>query len=115
MKQGAIWWGEQLLVPEAMRTQHIGERLIGLLGRRLLAPRRGLLISPCNSVHTLGMRFPLDIIFLDADWRVVRTVAAVPPGRWCVWGGRRARHTLEVQAGWIALEALDGATLHWQG
>jgi uncharacterized membrane protein (UPF0127 family) len=34
-------------------------RAFGLMGRRHLAPGEGLLLEPCSSVHTLGMRFPI--------------------------------------------------------
>jgi uncharacterized protein len=56
-------------------------RLLGLA----LLPRggagAGLLIPRCRSVHTFGMRFPLDLLFLDAEERVVEISRAVPPGR----------------------------------
>jgi len=59
-------------------------RLSRLLGLALLSRERagvGLLIPRCRSVHTFGMRFPLDVIFLDSDGRVVDLRRAVPPGR----------------------------------
>ena len=40
-------------------------RLKGFLGRRGLAPGEGLLIVPAGSIHTLFMRFPIDVVFLD--------------------------------------------------
>jgi uncharacterized protein len=55
------------------------------------------LLSPCNGVHTFGMRFPIDVIFLDRDDRVVR-VAALPPGRAIPWV-RGSRRALELPAG----------------
>jgi uncharacterized membrane protein (UPF0127 family) len=59
-------------------------RLSRLLGLALLARDRagpGLLIPRCRSVHTFGMRFALDLLFLDADQRVIQLRRAVPPGR----------------------------------
>jgi uncharacterized membrane protein (UPF0127 family) len=41
----------------------------------------GLLIPCCRSVHTFMMRFPLDVHFIDADGRVIRTVRSAGPGR----------------------------------
>jgi hypothetical protein len=41
-------------------------------------------------------------------------VPGVPPGRFGVWGGRHARQTLEVQAGWLDLATLVGARLDWR-
>ncbi len=55
-----------------------------LLGLALLdeAPGEiGLLIPRCRAVHTFGMRFAVDIVFLDARGRVIDTVSAVPPRR----------------------------------
>ena len=51
----------------------------------------------CRSVHTLGMRFALDLVFLDARGLVVRTASEVGPGR--LVGCRRARSVLETRAG----------------
>jgi uncharacterized membrane protein (UPF0127 family) len=56
-------------------------RLLGLAFLRELPQSHGLLIPRCRSVHTFGMRFPLDLVFLDAHGRVLRVVRAVPPRR----------------------------------
>jgi uncharacterized membrane protein (UPF0127 family) len=59
-------------------------RLSRLLGLALLSRESagvGLLIPRCRSVHTFGMRFPLDVIFLDAEGRVTDLRRAVPPRR----------------------------------
>jgi uncharacterized membrane protein (UPF0127 family) len=59
-------------------------RLSRLLGLELLCRKRagpGLLIPSCRSVHTFGMRFPLDLLFLDADGRVIELRRDVPPHR----------------------------------
>lgn len=47
-------------------------RMVGLLGRSGLGSEEGLWIKPCSGVHTLGMRFPIDVVGLDADHCVVR-------------------------------------------
>ena len=56
-------------------------RLKGLLGRSELPPGAGLWIRPCNSIHTFGMRFPIDALFLDKERRVVGVAAALQPNR----------------------------------
>jgi len=56
-------------------------RLRGLAGLRALPPGAGLLLPRTRSVHTLGMRFALDLHWLDRDGRVIRVDRAVPPGR----------------------------------
>lgn len=72
-------------------------RLRGLIGRRGLAPGHGVLLRPAGSVHTCLMRFPIDVVFLDGDLRVLRVAPAVPP--WRVRGRRGARAVLELAAG----------------
>jgi hypothetical protein len=54
-------------------------RLRGLLGRRCLAPSEALWLRPCNGVHTLGMIFAIDAIFLDKELRIVRLVENLRP------------------------------------
>lgn len=46
-------------------------RMIGLLGKRSLEPRAGVWIVPGNSVHTFGMLFKIDVIFVDKSFKVV--------------------------------------------
>jgi uncharacterized protein len=55
--------------------------LIGLLGRSQLESGEGLWIRPCQSVHTIWMRFPIDVIFLDAEQAVIHTVERMKPFR----------------------------------
>ena len=56
-------------------------RLKGLLGTDSLAAGSALVIAPCSSVHTFGMVYPIDVLFIDAENRVVRVVASLAPGR----------------------------------
>jgi hypothetical protein len=53
----------------------------GLLGRAGLSEGEGLWIVPCEAVHTFGMQFPIDLVYLDRRQRVVKTRANVKPGR----------------------------------
>ena len=74
-----------------------GARLLGLalLDRRTAGA--GLLLPGCRSVHTFGMRFPLDLVFLDFELRQISLRRAVPPGR--IAFERRAQAVLELPAG----------------
>jgi uncharacterized membrane protein (UPF0127 family) len=88
----------------------IGARARGLLGRRGLEPGEGLLLRPASSVHTAFMRFPIDVVFLDGQLRVLAIAEAVPP--WRVKARRGARAVLELQAGEAARQGLaEGARL----
>jgi hypothetical protein len=95
------------------RASSAWERLRGLLGRARLAPDEALLIEPCSSVHTFGMRYPIDLAYLDRDGRVLRVVARVAPRRLSARPGARA--TLEMAPG--AAEAFGlraGERLEWR-
>ncbi len=56
-------------------------RLRGLMFRKCFPRGRALLIGPCRSVHTFHMRFPIDVVFLDKDSRVVGMEEAMKPWR----------------------------------
>ncbi|HWI13992.1 MAG TPA: DUF192 domain-containing protein [Burkholderiales bacterium] len=88
------------------------ERLRGLLGTPA-APDDGLYITPCCSVHTVGMRYPVDLIFLDRDGRVLRIAEAVPP--WRIAGAWRAHAVAEFRAGTLRrLDVAVGDRLTWR-
>src|SRR5689334_369230 len=72
-------------------------RMRGLLGRDGLEPGSGMLIDSAPSVHMFFMRFPIDVVFLDRDWRVVGVRHGLRP--WRVAGTRGAAAALELPAG----------------
>lgn len=89
-----------------------GQRLRGLLDRAPLQVGEGLLLSPCNSIHTVGMTYPLDVVFVDRQGRVVKCVAGLKP--WRTAAAWRARHTLELAAGSLEHIGLKvGDSLRW--
>ena len=75
----------------------------GLLGRASLDPASAMLITPCFSVHTAFMRFPIDVAFVDREGRAVRLVRALPP--WRMAGAFGAHAVIELAAG--RLDACD--------
>ena len=56
-------------------------RLVGLLRDKMLAQGDGLWIVPCNSIHSIGMQFIFDAVFLDKNLRVVHLVREMKPWR----------------------------------
>ncbi len=85
------WWG----------------RAVGLLGRKELPAGHALLLKPCSAIHTIGMRFPIDVVFLDEAGGVVRVCRNVRPNRLLVRGGRGAVAALELAAGQAAVSFSD--------
>jgi uncharacterized membrane protein (UPF0127 family) len=81
-------------------------RLRGMLARPAPGPGEGLLLTPCSSVHMYGMRYPLDVAFLDNAGAVVAIYPALPPGSRTRWHSN-ASHALELPSG--ALKTSDTA------
>jgi uncharacterized protein len=89
-------------------------RFVGLLGRRGLPEGVGLWIRPCSSVHMFGMRFAIDVVYLNRDCEVVKVVSHLKPWRVSA-GGRRTHSTIELAAGEVArLGIVPGATIRVQ-
>lgn len=115
MRQGALYraGSPQCLVPHVSLTTNAWDRLRGLLGRPPLQTGQALLIEPCPSVHTFGMGYPLDLVFLDANYTVLKTVERLAPRRWAGCSGARA--TLELAPGSLAtLHLAIGERLEWR-
>jgi uncharacterized protein len=75
-------------------------RMRGLLGRDGLEPGGGMLLTPEPSVHMFFMRFPIDVVFLDREHKVVSVRHELRP--WQVAGARGAHASLELPAGTAA-------------
>ena len=73
-------------------------RLRGMLARPAPLEGEGLLLSPCRSIHMYGMRYALDVAFLDARGGVVASYPSLRPGARTHWH-RKAAHALELPAG----------------
>jgi uncharacterized protein len=85
---------EQVLIADRARR-----RMRGLLGRGSLPSGEGMLLQPSPSIHTAFMRFPIDVVFLDRNLRVIKLVEHLPP--WHTASAMEGRSTLELSAGEI--------------
>ncbi len=107
MCQGKMLWDNVRL------ADRFFSRLKGLLGKRCLLPGEGLLISPCNQVHTFFMRFPIDVVLITKDLKIA-CVETLSPDK---IGTRvkEAAYVLEVAAGsarQFMLESGDTIAIH---
>jgi uncharacterized protein len=85
---------------DVKRADAFRTRLLGLYRHRHLSLGDGVWLVPCKGVQTIGMRTAIDVVFLDAKQRVVRTYNYVRPGR-VIWWVPGAHSALEVPAGAI--------------
>lgn len=73
---------DQAVVVSQLRVaDNFFTRAKGLLGTKALPEGHGLLIRPCNSVHMLGMSYPIDVVFLSKTMEVVRVIPELKPWR----------------------------------
>lgn len=72
-------------------------KLKGLLFKPMLDDREAIVLTRCNSVHTCGMQYAIDVIFLNKQFKVVRIESDCKP--WRFFYCRGAAHTLEMLAG----------------
>ncbi len=75
------------LAGDARVADGFWSRLKGLLGTRGLADGEGLVIRPCESIHTFGMNYPIDVVFVAAADRVAKTIIGLRPGRMAMCRG----------------------------
>ncbi|HOL18276.1 MAG TPA: DUF192 domain-containing protein [Bacillota bacterium] len=92
---------QTVLLKEARVADRFGSRLKGLLGTNALPSGQGLLLVPCRSVHTCGMRFPIDVGFVDPQGRLCRLIHRMPPCRFSPVI-KEAAYVLEAPAGTFA-------------
>lgn len=84
-------------------------RCVGLLRQTNIPEQEGLLLVPGGSIHTLGMRFAIDVVFLNRQMRVLQLVEQVPPWRIVIAPPDTGR-VLELAAGKIAATRLTCGT-----
>lgn len=90
-----------------------GERLQGLMfAKKMIGD--GLLLEPCTSVHNCFVRFPIDVVFLDRDNKVVKVLRNFKPWRFS-WIYLSARRALELPAGKVPDDVVKGDELEVMG
>ena len=92
-----LWTGNRCVVPQVTVADRFWLRFRGLMGKRSLAPHSGLLLTQCGSIHTCFMRFPIDVVYLSAEYAVLYTETVKP---WRIGKlVRHVKHTLELPVG----------------
>lgn len=75
-------------------------RLAGLMGKKELKVNEGMLLRPCSSIHTCFMKFAIDVVFLDGEYRVVELINNMSPWRFSSHN-KSAKQVLELRAGTV--------------
>lgn len=115
MRLGSVHNAEtdQCLFSEVWQATAILDRMRGLLARPALQPQQGLWINPCPSVHTIGMRYAIDVVFLDGRGVIKKIRPYLQPLRFSA--SPDSRTSLELAAGSAEQAGLQpGMTLYWK-
>lgn len=85
---------DKVIADQVQPANSFFSRLIGLMGKRGLKEREGLLLFRCSCIHCLFMRFPIDAVYLSKDLQVlgIETVKPWSLGHYC----RGTKHVLEL-------------------
>lgn len=102
--------GEQFISQQTRLANNPISRMIGLMFKKEMKNYDGLLIRPCNSIHTFFMRFSIDAVFLNKDFKVIRIYRDLKPWRMTtiIW---KANQVLELKAGTLPDNVKEGDSL----
>lgn len=104
---GSETLGKQVKLADGFLT-----RLRGLLFTNGLRPGEGLLLRPCSSIHTMGMRYDIDVLFLSKTGEVLRVEEHMRPGRLGI-AVRGAWEVLELKSGEAAVHNIHPGNIVW--
>ena len=104
---------QNCFLSDVIKTSNIFDRMRGLLFRAKLKPMQALWIEPCPSVHTFGMKYPIDVVFLDKNGNVLKVVDELKPYHMAMC--KNAVVSLELLSGDAARAGIHiGMQLNWQ-
>lgn len=77
----SVYLGNKLIIGRAGKADNFFSRFMGLMFKKGMDSDQGLLITPCNQVHTFNMRFDIDVVFLDKKDEVVHIEHSMKRGK----------------------------------
>ena len=96
----------KVLLSELEIANSVWSRFCGLMFRAKPAKRFGILIIPCKSIHTMWMRFSIDVFFIDKKGLVVGSRTNVKPWRVLI-APRKTHSVLETAVGSLIIREGD--------
>ena len=102
---------QKTLAQSLERAQNLWQRIQGLLGRESMPQSHAFWLTSCPSVHTFFMKFPIDVIFTDKNFKVTSVFESVPAGR-ILHGGWKSQQAFEMLGGQLKNQAKKGDILY---
>ena len=89
----------KILATNAQIANTFFTRLVGLLGTKKLGKGKALVIDSCSSIHTVGMNYDIDVLFVDSTDNVIKVINKMPASRFSLC--RKSSYVIELPAGTI--------------
>ncbi|HZJ77281.1 MAG TPA: DUF192 domain-containing protein [Clostridia bacterium] len=92
--------GDTVIINDLEIADSFFKRLLGLMYRKSMGENHGLLLVPCNQIHTFGMKFPIDALFLSCDYVIIQMEKSIKPHK-VLKTVKNSNYVLELPAGKI--------------
>jgi uncharacterized membrane protein (UPF0127 family) len=96
----------EMIAHRVFTADNFFKRLFGLLFKKPLKNGEALLIRCCKSIHTIGMRYSIDAVFIDESGKVISAIKDIPPWRFTPYI-REARSVIEFKSGSLKEKILN--------
>jgi uncharacterized protein len=96
-----------VLAQNVLIADNLLTRMFGLMFQKSMGTKDGLLIDPCNSIHTFFMRFPIDVIFIGRNGKIVKILRDMKPWRMS-WLYFQSSQVLEMNSGALPITLKEG-------
>jgi uncharacterized protein len=83
-------------------AKNLKSRLLGLLVYKQMPPDTLMCFPYTQSIHTFFMKFPIDVIFINAEFKVTKIISHLSPGRLGCNFALQVRHVIEAPCGWVS-------------
>jgi uncharacterized membrane protein (UPF0127 family) len=108
-----VFYKEEEILNNVKAADTFSLRTMGLMFRESMGEMDGLVLEPCNSIHTFFMKFSIDVVFLNSKNKVIKIFRELPP-----WRITRmyfsASKVLEMEAGKLSSDLTEGETLDFR-
>ncbi len=107
-----LFWGKVILAENLKMAEDLEDRIVGLMFKKQMAKGEGLLIKPCTSIHTCFMNFPIDVLFIDRDGKILKMIRSLRP--WRITGIYfKAKAVIELPSNSLPNELNEGEIIHY--
>jgi len=96
----------EVLFEEAKFARNFFERLKGLMFKKDISEKEALIFENCKQIHTFFMKFNIDVIYLDKEFKVIKLEENVVPFRICKWVNK-ATYIIEIKSGLIKKKKIE--------